>query len=170
VWRGRAPQGSPGSAAQRLTEYERVRDESVAYDGTERLGMMAHEMRNLIHGALLSFSILQEGTVGIGGSTGAVLGRKLRGLRDLVNNALVGVRLDAGVGLRHRSTPLRLMASPRPRSRRRRHGRGGHVPGRRAALHEATLNRAITCGMTIAGTAPPCVQGGALAEKAPRRT
>jgi signal transduction histidine kinase len=85
-----------------VTEYQRQRDESVAYEGTERLGVLAHELRNRLHAAMLAFTILQEGTVGIGGSTGAVLGRSLRGMQDLVNNALAGVRIEAGLGLRHR--------------------------------------------------------------------
>jgi signal transduction histidine kinase len=87
---------------QAVTEYERRRDVSVAYDGSERLGVLAHELRNRLYAAMLAFTILQEGTVGIGGSTGAVLGRSLRALRDLVNNALADVRLDSGRGQRRR--------------------------------------------------------------------
>ncbi len=88
--------------AHAVTEYERRRDESTAYEGTERLGVLAHELRNRLGAAMLSFTMLQEGTVAIGGSTGAVLGRSLRGMRDLINNALAGVRLESGIGQRHR--------------------------------------------------------------------
>jgi signal transduction histidine kinase len=84
--------------AHSVTEYERQRDESVAYEGAERLGALAHELRNRVSAALLSFHLLQKGTVGVGGSTGAVLGRSLRALHDLVNNSLAGVRLEAGLG------------------------------------------------------------------------
>ncbi len=83
--------------AHSVTEYERRRDESLAYNGTERLGILAHELRNRLTAATLAFSILQEGTVGVGGSTGAVLGRSLRALRVLVDNALASVRLEAGL-------------------------------------------------------------------------
>ena len=88
--------------AYAVTEYERRRDESAAYEGTERLGVLAHELRNRLGAAMLSSTMLQEGTVGIGGSTGAVLGRSLRAMRDLINNALAGVRLESGIGQRHR--------------------------------------------------------------------
>ena len=96
--------------ANAVTEYQRQRDASIAYEGTERLGVLAHELRNRLGAALLSFSILQEGTVAIGGSTGAILGRSLRGMGDLINNALAGVRLEAGLGQRHRVAVVRLLA------------------------------------------------------------
>jgi signal transduction histidine kinase len=87
--------------AHSVTEYERLRDESVAYEGTERLGVLAHELRNRLTAAILSFTILKEGTVSIGGST-AVLGRSLRALRVLVNNALASVRMESGLEQRQR--------------------------------------------------------------------
>ncbi len=85
-----------------VTEYERRRDVAIADEGTERLGTLAHELRNRLNAATLAYTVLQEGTVAIGGSTGAVLGRSLRGMRDLINNALSGVRLDSGIGRRQR--------------------------------------------------------------------
>ncbi len=95
--------------AHAVTEYQRRRDESIAYEGTERLGVLAHELRNRLGAAMLSFTILQEGTVAIGGSTGAVLGRSLRGMGDLINNALAGVRLESGLGQRHRTSMSQLI-------------------------------------------------------------
>ncbi|MEO7330821.1 MAG: HAMP domain-containing sensor histidine kinase [Minicystis sp.] len=88
--------------ANAVTEYQRQRDETTTYEGMERLGVLAHELRNRLNSAILAFTILQQGTVAIGGSTGAVLGRSLRALRDLINNALAGVRIEAGLGQRHR--------------------------------------------------------------------
>jgi signal transduction histidine kinase len=58
---------------------------------------------------MLSFHILQKGTVGITGSTGAVLGRSLRALNSLVNNSLAGVRLDAGLGQQQRVSVAELI-------------------------------------------------------------
>ena len=83
--------------AYSVTEFERRRDESLAYDGTVRLGVLAHELRNRLTAATLAFSVLQEGTVGVSGSTGAVLGRSLRALRVLVDNALATVRVESGL-------------------------------------------------------------------------
>jgi hypothetical protein len=95
--------------ANAVTEYQRRRDESIAYEGIERMGVLAHELRNRLGAAILSFTILQQGTVAIGGSTGAVLGRSLRGMSDLINNALTGVRLESGLGLRQRISMFRLI-------------------------------------------------------------
>ena len=82
--------------AQAVTEHVRVREMSISDKETERLGVLAHELRNLINAASLAFEALKTGTVAIGGSTGAVLGRSLSGLRDLVDRNLAQVRLDSG--------------------------------------------------------------------------
>ena len=56
---------------------------------------------------MLSFEALKSGKVAIGGSTGAVLGRSLIGLRDLIDRSLSEVRLDAGKDRRERvSVPV----------------------------------------------------------------
>ncbi len=81
-----------------VTEYSRVRE----YEGTERLGHLAHELRNLLGSAVLSYEMLKSGSVAIGGSTGAVLGRCLAGLQSLVDRELAEVRL--GAGIHHRET------------------------------------------------------------------
>jgi signal transduction histidine kinase len=83
--------------AQAVTEFTRDRERSLSDDEIQRLGFLAHEMRNFLNAATLSFDILKKGTVGIGGSTGAVLGRSLAGLQHLVDRTLAQVRLDAGV-------------------------------------------------------------------------
>jgi signal transduction histidine kinase len=98
------------ATAQAVTEYERQRDKSVAYNGMERQGVLAHEMGNRVAAALISFNILQKGVVGIGGSTGAVLGRSLRALRLLVNNSLAEVRLESGLTLKNRVPVNELLA------------------------------------------------------------
>ena len=88
--------------AHAVTEYERRRDESAAHEGAERLGALAHELRNRLTAGMLAYTILKEGTVSIGGSTGAVLGRSLRGMRDLINHALTDVRLESGFAQHNR--------------------------------------------------------------------
>ncbi|MCM2255747.1 MAG: HAMP domain-containing histidine kinase [Vicinamibacteria bacterium] len=84
------------ATAEAVSEYERYRDRSAAYNGMERQGALAHEMGNRVAAALIAFKILKTGAVGIGGSTGAVLGRSLRALRSLINNSLAEVRLESG--------------------------------------------------------------------------
>jgi signal transduction histidine kinase len=62
----------------------------------ERIAFLVHELRNLIHTAMLAFQALKSGTVGISGSTGAVLDRSLVGLRDLIAHSLDDVRVTKG--------------------------------------------------------------------------
>jgi signal transduction histidine kinase len=80
-----------------VTEYARQRENVLAEQGTERLGILAHEQRNLLNTAMLSFEILKGGQVAVGGSTGLVLGRSLMGLCALIDRSLADVRLDAGI-------------------------------------------------------------------------
>lgn len=72
----------------------------------ERLGMLAHELRNHLTTASLAFSLIQGGGVGTNGATGAVLGRALSGLRDLIDRSLAEVRMTAGLPLLSRVIPL----------------------------------------------------------------
>lgn len=80
-----------------VTEYARQREHTIEAAGTERLGVLTHEMRNFLNTATLSFHSIQSGHVAVGGSTGMVLGRSLAGLRDLLDRSLIDVRLDAGI-------------------------------------------------------------------------
>jgi signal transduction histidine kinase len=88
--------------AEAVTEFARQRDRSVASENTERLGVFAHELRNLLNNALLAYEALKTGTVGIASNTGMMLGRNLLGLRDLIDRSLAEVRIEAGTNLRER--------------------------------------------------------------------
>ena len=63
----------------------------------ERLGVLAHELRNHLNSAMLAVSALKTGKVGLGGATGAVLDRSLTGLRGLIDRSLADVRATAGL-------------------------------------------------------------------------
>ena len=80
-----------------VTEYAGQRERVIAAEGTERLGILTHEMRNFLNTATLAFQSIQSGHVAVGGSTGVVLGHSLTGLRDLLDRSLIDVRLDAGI-------------------------------------------------------------------------
>lgn len=80
-----------------VTQYARQNERVLEDRGTERLGILAHEMRNLLNTAVLSFESIQNGRVAANGSTGLVLQRSLMGLCDLVDRSLAEVRLDAGI-------------------------------------------------------------------------
>jgi signal transduction histidine kinase len=91
--------------ADAVTEYSYQRYSVVANTGVqalnERLGFLAHELRNLIHTSTLAFTALKGGSVGVTGATGAVLERSLIGLRTLVDRSLADVRVAAGMPPRH---------------------------------------------------------------------
>jgi signal transduction histidine kinase len=79
-----------------VTAYSQHREEDLASENTERKGVLAHELRNLLNAATLSFDVIKRGAVGLGGSTGAVHARSLAGLSTLVERSLAEVRLEAG--------------------------------------------------------------------------
>ena len=96
--------------AEAVTEYSYQRYSVAANDGVqalnERLGFLAHELRNLIHTGTLAFTAIKLGNVGVTGATGAVLERSLIGLRTLVDRTLADVRVAAGMLPRNKLMPL----------------------------------------------------------------
>lgn len=85
-----------------VTEYGRQRDADMTEADEVRRGIVAHEQRNLLSTATLAFQMLLKGTVPIGGSTGAVLGRCLASLRKIGDRSLAEIRLAAGLQKRVR--------------------------------------------------------------------
>jgi signal transduction histidine kinase len=80
-----------------VTTYAELRDQATTKEGAERLGVLAHEMRNVLHAAMISFASIRRGTVGPGGSTGTIHEGKLQQLSALIDRAFSDVRLDAGL-------------------------------------------------------------------------
>ncbi len=80
-----------------VTEYARQSERSIVEQGTERLGILAHELRGVLSTAILAFDSIRTGRVAVGGSTGLVLARSLAGIRDLIDRSLANVRLDVGI-------------------------------------------------------------------------
>jgi signal transduction histidine kinase len=88
-----------------VTEFGRLREilvtDTVAAEGdaraTEDIGVLAHELRNLLATATLATEVLRSGNVGISGGTGKVLVRALAAMRDLVDRSFVIVRLKTGI-------------------------------------------------------------------------
>jgi signal transduction histidine kinase len=91
--------------ADAVTEYSYQRytvgTDSGVQALNERLGFLAHELRNFIHTATLAFLAIKSGKVAVDGATGAVLERSLIGLRTLVDRSLADVRVAAGLAPRH---------------------------------------------------------------------
>jgi signal transduction histidine kinase len=88
--------------AEAVTEHARITAESSVTQEVERMGQLAHDIRDGLNTALIAFNIVKGGTVSITGSTGAVLGRSLLSLRDLVDSSLSGTRIAANRQRRER--------------------------------------------------------------------
>lgn len=63
----------------------------------ERFGFLALEMRNLLHGIVISLDVIKKGSVGFAGATAAILDRNLSAMRNLVDRSFAEVRLEAGL-------------------------------------------------------------------------
>jgi signal transduction histidine kinase len=81
-----------------VTEFSRERDVRKVDEGelatNERLGVLAHEMRNLLNTAILAIGVMKAGGAGFGGATAAALDRSLIGMRVLIDRTLASVRLE----------------------------------------------------------------------------
>lgn len=92
--------------ANAVTEFGYQRDfviaDRQAMHLNERLGFLAHELRNQLCTATLALSIIKQGNVGLSGATGGVLDRALVGLGNLIDRSLAEVRMTAGLPIQHR--------------------------------------------------------------------
>jgi hypothetical protein len=79
-----------------VTEYTAQRDRAMAEEGTQRLGSLIDEIRTRVNTAKLSFELLKQGHVGVGGSTSAILGRNLRAVCSLIDRSFAEARLNSG--------------------------------------------------------------------------
>jgi signal transduction histidine kinase len=90
--------------ADAVCEFSRQREVLISSRGAdavgERLGVLTHELRNLLDSAMLAIAAVKRGHVGLGGPTGAVLDRSLAGLRLVIDRSLADVRLTAGLRMR----------------------------------------------------------------------
>jgi signal transduction histidine kinase len=85
------------AVAGAVTAFARQRERAISDEGTERLGVLAHELRNALGTAMLAFASIKKGVVGPGGSTSAMLDRSHLRLQSLIDRSLADVRLDAGL-------------------------------------------------------------------------
>jgi signal transduction histidine kinase len=85
------------ATAGAVTAYSSQREHAITGEETERLGVLAHELRNALNSAMLSFDAIKRGAVATSGSTSAMLDRSLARLHRLIDGSLAEVRLDAGL-------------------------------------------------------------------------
>ena len=91
--------------AEAVTEHARITAQLRSTEEVERLGQVAHEIRDSLNTALMAFQALKRGSVAINGSTGTVLGRSLMDLRDFVDSTLSDIRM-AGSHQRRERLPV----------------------------------------------------------------
>lgn len=95
--------------ARAVTEFERQRERQQFERENERTGFMAHELRNLITTAKLTFHVLKQGKVAIGGNTGLVLERTLNSLDQIIDRSIALVQMAARPPVRERVQVAQLM-------------------------------------------------------------
>ena len=89
-----------------VTAFESQRDTKVLSEEVEHLGVLAHELRNALGGALISFQMIKRGTVTPGGSTGMVLEKALKRMDALIDRSLTEVRLRTDPNIQMESSHL----------------------------------------------------------------
>lgn len=90
--------------AEAVTAYERLHNGLVRREEAQRLGSLAHELRNALTNVTLSHIMIRDGLVGNRGETNLVLEKGLRRMADIIDRSLEGVRLQ----IEPRPVPVRL--------------------------------------------------------------
>jgi len=91
--------------ADAVTEYffqrELINADREAQALNQRIGSLAHELRNHISSATLALRVIKSGQAGFGGAIGGVLDRSLIGLRSVIDRSLAEVRMTPGLATLH---------------------------------------------------------------------
>ena len=96
--------------ADAVTEFTRQRrlvsDSREQQALNQRLGFLAHELRNHLNAVTHAVSAIKSGQVGFGGATGKVLDRSLVRLRVMLENSMADVRLTDGLNANLQVIPV----------------------------------------------------------------
>jgi signal transduction histidine kinase len=80
-----------------VSEYSWQRERQATREGilvtSQKLGLLANEMRNLLNTAILALAAIRSGSVGSSGATAAALDRSLMGMRGLIDRTLADMRM-----------------------------------------------------------------------------
>lgn len=77
-----------------VTEFQSFRELQKRKEEVKRCGFCAHELRNTLGSALMSFELIKSGEVGFSGSVGQILGRSLKRMEELIGRTLTEVKLS----------------------------------------------------------------------------
>ncbi len=79
--------------ASAVTSYQLLSQNNLREKEIQRCGFCAHELRNSLGTALMSFQLIKSGVVGVSGSTGQILERSLLLMEALIGRSLTEVKL-----------------------------------------------------------------------------
>ncbi|MDP4244121.1 MAG: HAMP domain-containing sensor histidine kinase [Bacteroidota bacterium] len=88
------------------TEAQDVQTEANDQREAERLGSLAHELRNSLQSATVTLEMIEGGIIDIKSKTGGVLHSSLESMTELIDRALAEVRLQIEPAVRLRKTRL----------------------------------------------------------------
>jgi hypothetical protein len=96
--------------ASAVTEYQSLRDTQKNEREVKRCGFCAHELRNALGAATMSFELIKSGVVGVSGSIGQILERNLLLMENLIGRSLTEIKLGhADVTIKVQRTNLLLL-------------------------------------------------------------
>lgn len=81
--------------AEAISEYLERRESVVDSEHTSHLGFIAHELRNALNSAMLSFHLLKAANAGVFGRTAEILENSQQRLRCLIERMVTDVRLKS---------------------------------------------------------------------------
>lgn len=76
-----------------VTEFDNLKNVEIKNREVTHLGVVAHELRNALNRAIVSYEMLSKGIVGLGGSTSKVLGSSLNEISLIIDRSLADLRL-----------------------------------------------------------------------------
>ena len=79
--------------AEAVTEFNRGQRENAERSEVQRLGFLAHELRNALTGATVAYQLIKTGKVAANGSTSRILENAHMRMREIIDRSLVEVRL-----------------------------------------------------------------------------
>lgn len=97
------------STASAIEEYSTLERAERRLEHARIVGFLAHELRNALSVAQLSYASLKRGELGINGRTGQILGRSLSSMQDLIRQTMAAVQLEAGAPVERRSFDVRTL-------------------------------------------------------------
>lgn len=83
--------------AEAVTEFDRRQREVAGQEEVQRLGFLAHELRNSLSNAAIAHRLMKSGIVGVRGNTAQLLDDAHKRMGDIIDRSLAEVRLRGEV-------------------------------------------------------------------------